>query len=138
MSESAWRSDRRCRSRSPRETQGFAVATGYDSATGQYTGLTLPDEDPVPQLTDSTLLVRPDLARAQREAERATAAAAAAARRDRMTTPLAKSAASSHVHQSGGRCIRTAAVIGKVRGSWPLSVTAPEKGYVRSGCKSPI
>ena len=62
------------------EAQGFAVATGYDSATGRYSGLALPHEDTVPQLTDSTLLVRPDLARAQREAERAAAAAEAARR----------------------------------------------------------
>jgi len=63
------------------EAQGFAVATGYDSANGRYIGLALPHEDTPPQLTDSTLLVRPDLARAQRDAERA-AAAAEAARRD--------------------------------------------------------
>jgi hypothetical protein len=62
------------------EAQGFAVATGYDSATGRYTGLALPHEDTPPQLTDSTLLVRPDLARAQRESERAAAAAEAARR----------------------------------------------------------
>ena len=62
------------------EAQGFAVATGYDSATGRYAGLALPHEDTLPQLTDSTLLVRPDLARAQREAERAAAAAEAARR----------------------------------------------------------
>lgn len=63
------------------EMQGFAVATGYDAATGRYTGLALPHEDTPPQLTDLTLLVRPDLARAQRDAERAAAAAAEAARR---------------------------------------------------------
>ncbi|HEX3960596.1 MAG TPA: Swt1 family HEPN domain-containing protein [Trebonia sp.] len=63
------------------ETQGFAVAAGYDSAIGRYTGLALPHEDTPPQLTDSTLLVRPDLARAQREADRAAAAAAAEAAR---------------------------------------------------------
>ena len=61
------------------EMQGFAVATGYDAATGRYAGLALPHEDTPPQLTDSTLLVRPDLARAQRDAERAAAAAAEAA-----------------------------------------------------------
>ena len=33
------------------EMQGFAVATGYDSATGRYTGLALPHEDTPPQLT---------------------------------------------------------------------------------------
>ena len=62
------------------EAQGFAVATGYDSVTGQYTGLALPHENTPPQLTDSTLLVRPDLARAQRDTERAAAAEEAARR----------------------------------------------------------
>jgi predicted AAA+ superfamily ATPase len=62
------------------EMEGFAVATGYDSSTGRYTGLALPHEDTPPQLTDSTLLVRPDLARAQRDAERVAAAAEAARR----------------------------------------------------------
>jgi predicted AAA+ superfamily ATPase len=62
------------------EMQGFAVATGYDAATGRYAGLALPHEDAPPQLTDSTLLVRPDLARTQRDAERAAAAAEAARR----------------------------------------------------------
>jgi predicted AAA+ superfamily ATPase len=62
------------------EAQGFAVATGYDAVTGRYSGLALPHEDTVPQLSDSTLLVRPDLARAQRETERAAAAAEAARR----------------------------------------------------------
>ena len=62
------------------EMQGFAVATGYDAATGRYAGLALPHEDTPPQLTDSTLLVRPDLARAQRDTERAAAAAEAARR----------------------------------------------------------
>ena len=57
------------------EAQGFAVATGYDSATGRYIGLALPHEDTPPQLSDSTLLVRPDLARRQRDAERAEQAA---------------------------------------------------------------
>ncbi|MGH3292456.1 MAG: DUF499 domain-containing protein, partial [Trebonia sp.] len=63
------------------ETQGFAVATGYDAATGRYAGLALPHEDTPPQLSDSTLLVHPKRARAQRDAERAAAAEAEAARR---------------------------------------------------------
>ena len=58
------------------EMQGFAVASGYDAAPGRYAGLALPHEDALPQLTDSTLLVRPDLARAQRDSERAAAEAA--------------------------------------------------------------
>src|SRR6202034_2259475 len=80
-------------------TQGFAVATGYDSTTGRYIGLALPHEDTPPQLTDSTLLVRPDLARAQRDAERPAAAAAAAARR---AAEDAKQAGGAGTGTSGG------------------------------------
>ncbi len=65
------------------ETQGFAVATGYDAATGRYAGLALPHEDTLPQVTDSTLLIRPDLARAQRDAERAATAAEATRRAEK-------------------------------------------------------
>jgi predicted AAA+ superfamily ATPase len=66
------------------DQDGFAVASGYDEPSGQYIGLQIPTEDMPPQLTDTTLLVRPDRAIAQRERERAEqeavrAAAAAAA-----------------------------------------------------------
>lgn len=61
------------------ETQGFAVATGYDEATGKYEGLALPMEHTPPQISDSTLLVQPTRARAQWEAEKAQAEAARAA-----------------------------------------------------------
>ena len=54
---------------------GFAVATGYVAATGKYTGLAIPLEDPPPSLSDSTLLVQPDRALAQRVAERTDAEA---------------------------------------------------------------
>ena len=54
---------------------GFAVATGYVAATGKYTGLAIPLEDPPPSLSDSTLLVHPDRALAQRVAERTDAEA---------------------------------------------------------------
>ena len=67
------------------DQDGFAVASGYDEPSGQYIGLRIPNEDMPPQLSDTTLLVRPDRAIAQRERERAEqeaarAAAAAAAR----------------------------------------------------------
>ena len=60
---------------------GFAVASGYDEATGKYVGLAIPQENVPPQITDSTLLVRPDRAIAQREQERAEQEAARAAAR---------------------------------------------------------
>ena len=58
---------------------GFAVAAGYDEASGEYDRLAIPQQDPRPQVTDSTLLVRPDRAMAQRERERAAQEAARAA-----------------------------------------------------------
>jgi len=52
--------------------RGFALATGYDSATGVFAGLSVPLEDQSFRAVDeSTLVVRPDLALAQRERERA-------------------------------------------------------------------
>ena len=65
------------------EAHGFALATGYDENTGRYAGLAIPHEDPIPQLTDTTLLVQPDRARAQRDAERAEAASASRRRSSR-------------------------------------------------------
>ena len=61
------------------EAHGFALATGYDDKTSRYAGLAIPHEDPPPQLTDSSLLVQPARARAQRDAERTAAAEAARA-----------------------------------------------------------
>jgi predicted AAA+ superfamily ATPase len=58
------------------ELEGFALATGYDEAAGRYLGLALPHEDAFGQITDTTLLVDPPLAKAQREAEHAAAGAA--------------------------------------------------------------
>jgi len=52
------------------ERTGFALATGYDGK--RFEGLTLVGER-FGQITDRTLLVRPDLALAQREAERPVA-----------------------------------------------------------------
>jgi len=64
------------------EQVGFALADGYDAETGDFVGLRLPLEDAVPAaIVDSTLLVSPWLARAQREREKAADATAAASQR---------------------------------------------------------
>ena len=57
------------------ESIGFALAAGYDASRGDFIDLRIPGEDETPPITDTTLLVSPALARAQRrreEAERAT------------------------------------------------------------------
>ncbi|GAB2445512.1 Swt1 family HEPN domain-containing protein [Streptosporangium sandarakinum] len=62
------------------ERTGFALATGYDGE--RFEGLVLPSRAGFGQVTDGTLLVRPDLAVAQRDAEeRARAEAEAEAAR---------------------------------------------------------
>lgn len=52
------------------DAHGFALASGYDEATGDFQGLRIPAEDQPPVITDQTLLVAPALARAQRDRER--------------------------------------------------------------------
>ena len=56
------------------EREGFALAATYDNASGRYAGLVLPGDPGDPTLTDDWLLVRPDRALAQREADEAEAA----------------------------------------------------------------
>jgi len=56
------------------EREGFALAATYDNASSRYTGLVLPGDPDDPMLTDDWLLVRPDRATAQREADKAEAA----------------------------------------------------------------
>lgn len=52
------------------EQDGFALAEGYDEEAGRYRGLVLnPDEASSIAITAETLIVRPDLAIAQQEAE---------------------------------------------------------------------
>lgn len=68
----------------------FALADGYDEASGDYLGLRVPMEDSAPPaIVDTTLLVRPDLAIAQRDREKAAVAAATAG--DNATTEPAPS-----------------------------------------------
>jgi predicted AAA+ superfamily ATPase len=50
------------------ERTGFALATGYDGK--RFEGLAVPPKGRFGQITDHTLLVRPDLALAQQEAEK--------------------------------------------------------------------
>jgi hypothetical protein len=49
---------------------GFALAESYNASTGDFTGLRIPFEDSLGALTDATLLVKPELAMAQREREK--------------------------------------------------------------------
>jgi predicted AAA+ superfamily ATPase len=58
------------------QAEGFALADGYDEASGRYLGLVV---GPVSgaSVSGATLLVRPELAMAQAEADRAAAAASA-------------------------------------------------------------
>jgi hypothetical protein len=52
------------------QTDAFALATGFDEAAGRYIGLWTPDDKAAtPPATDSLLIVRPDIAVKQRDAE---------------------------------------------------------------------
>jgi predicted AAA+ superfamily ATPase len=52
------------------ELEGFALATGRDDQTGSFTGLAIPHHDSwFAPITDAVLLVRPDVALAQRAAQ---------------------------------------------------------------------
>ena len=51
------------------EQEGFALADGYDEATEKYRALVLPTDGITVAVTDATLIVRPERAKAQRAAE---------------------------------------------------------------------
>src|SRR3954447_1891380 len=51
------------------EQEGFALADGFDEATGKYRALVLPTDDGSIALTDATLVVTPERATAQRASE---------------------------------------------------------------------
>jgi predicted AAA+ superfamily ATPase len=87
------------------DTEAFAIAAGHDEASGRYLGLVIPHQDPIGQVTDSTLLVRPDLALAQRDRELAERAAAAT---PTATTPGAAAAAPAGTPPSGAASPATA------------------------------
>ncbi|MDJ0491339.1 Swt1 family HEPN domain-containing protein [Rhodococcus qingshengii] len=55
------------------QTDAFALATGYDETKNRYIGLWIPDDKTAaPAASDSLLLVRPDVATKQRDAEVST------------------------------------------------------------------
>jgi predicted AAA+ superfamily ATPase len=109
------------------EAQGFAVASGYDEATDKYQGLALPMENTPPQISDSTLLVHPSRAIAQREAERAAAEAARAA-------TAAAAAARVAAAGAGGGPVMTSSWVGV--GSEAGSATAPDGDVSPAGTAS--
>ncbi len=51
------------------EQEGFALADGYDEASAKYRALVLPTDEVSVAVTDATLIVRPEPAKAQRAAE---------------------------------------------------------------------
>lgn len=51
------------------QAEGFAVADSFDSASGRYLGLWLPHEAGRSPLTDASLIVKPEVAEAQRVSE---------------------------------------------------------------------
>lgn len=69
------------------EHEGFALATGYDDATGNYTGLAIPHRDTFGQIVDTTLLVHPERAQQQRTREANDRAVAAGADVGVVVTP---------------------------------------------------
>ena len=51
------------------EQEGFALADGYENASGKYRALVLPTDGVTVAVTDATLIVRPEGAKARRAAE---------------------------------------------------------------------
>ncbi|WP_433243497.1 Swt1 family HEPN domain-containing protein [Streptosporangium sp. CA-135522] len=89
------------------ERTGFALATGFDGE--RFEGLAMPPRGHFGQITDNTLLVRPDLALAQRDAEERARTEAEAAQR---TQPA-----------DGG-----VSAAGAGTGSGEVSITIPKPG----------
>ena len=106
------------------DQDGFAVASGYDPTSGRYAGLAIPQENVPPQITDSTLLVRPDRAIAQREQERAEQEAARAAAA--AAAGAAATGAVSGTGADGGAAASGAGATAPGGGSIPGPFSAPE------------
>jgi hypothetical protein len=51
------------------EQEGFALADAYEEATGRYRGLVLPTDNVQVAVTDATVIVPPEKAKAQRAAD---------------------------------------------------------------------
>lgn len=100
-----------------RESEGFALAEGFDERANKLAGLALPHRDRFAEVTDATLLVAPDVARSQRDMETVTSrgdggsmVAEGCANPPRLLTLLSLRAAHGTTSQPAGR-----------RASWNLS-----------------
>jgi hypothetical protein len=51
------------------DSDGLALADGYDETTGRYRGLAIPNDHATLSVSDTTLIVKPADARAQRDRE---------------------------------------------------------------------
>lgn len=106
---------------------GFALAEGYDAATGDFKGLTLPVEDGPAVVTDDTYLVAPHVASAQRAREQAAAQASASVGE---VGSAANSSASTAASDSAALppSMGAASVVERARyeGRYEVDTTAPD------------
>ena len=93
-----------------RESEGFALAEGFDERANKLAGLALPHRDRFAEVTDATLLVAPDVARSQRDMETVTSrgdggsmVAEGCANPPRLLTLLSLRAAHGTTSQPAGR-----------------------------------
>jgi predicted AAA+ superfamily ATPase len=70
------------------DTDGFALADGYDETTGQYHGLVLPNDHTTLGISDATLIVKPADARSQRGLELSKQQATDGVRANDLTTTM--------------------------------------------------
>ncbi|KOG77665.1 hypothetical protein ADK33_30195 [Streptomyces griseus subsp. rhodochrous] len=102
------------------EREGFALATGYDEAASRYSGLVLPGGNArFGQVTDATLLVRPDLALRQREAD---VQAEAKARAADESTPAITALPSASTAEPGGSLGPDAQSTGDQKSTGPAAI----------------
>lgn len=66
--------------------EGFAIADSYDQSSGRYLGLWLPGETGRGGITDATLIVKPDIAEAQRASDASAAITPEPSREESATT----------------------------------------------------
>lgn len=101
------------------DREGFALADSYDSDTGRYRGLILPTEATHAVITNTTLLVKPEVALQQREQD--------SAHRGPDPGPDSKSGG----HRSGGGAGPQPAGGGEVRGPVSPPAARPKPGPSR-------
>ncbi len=101
------------------DREGFALADSYDPDTGRYRGLILPTEATHTVITNTTLLVKPEVALQQREQD--------SAHRGTDPGPDSKSGG----HRSGGGAGPQPAGGGEVRGPVSPPAARPKPGPSR-------